>query len=76
MTTITITPAIARSVLGYYNLPGGWSIGGFEEGLFTAFSRADSHNFERLAQGFPAHALAMRAELQELKDIAEGWETL
>lgn len=72
MTTITITPAIARSVLGFYNLPGGWSIGGFEEGLFTAFTRADSQNFERLAQSYPAHAMALRAELQELKDIAEG----
>ena len=74
--TLTITPAIARSVLGFYNLPGGWKLGGFEESLLIAFNRADSQNFERLAQGFPLHALALRAELQELHDIANGWETL
>lgn len=73
-TTTTITPAIARTVLGFYHLPGGWAVGGFELGLLTAFTRADSQNFERLAQSFPGHAMALRAELQELKDIAEGGE--
>lgn len=72
--TTTITPGIARSVLGFYNLPGGWALGGFEEALLTAFSRADSQNFEKLAQGFPEHAQALRVELQELKDLAEGGE--
>ncbi len=74
MTTITISPSVARNVLGFYSLPGGWALGGFDEALLTAFNRADSQNFERLAQSFPEYALALRAELQELKDIAEGGE--
>lgn len=70
-TTLTISPAVARSVLGFYRLPGGWEPGGFEMSLLVAFTRADSENFEKLAQGFPEHALAFKAELQELKDIAD-----
>lgn len=54
-----ITQHIARDVLGYYGMEGGWHPGGFTASLLAAFSRADSSNFTLLATVFPGYAEAM-----------------
>lgn len=68
----TISPAIARTVLGYYNLPGGWAVRDFDRALLNAFMQSDSTNRQRFAIGFPELAAALSMELQELKDIADS----
>ena len=70
MNTVTISPAVARSVLSFYGFPNGWAVGGFETALMNAFLKADSMNYERLAQGFPEHAIALRMKVTELTEIA------
>lgn len=72
MNTNTISPAVARSVLSFRGELGGWALGGFEEALLKAFSRADSQNFKRLAQGFPEHAQALRMDSSDLAEYEQN----
>lgn len=78
MSTTTVNPAIARSVLGFrtYSKYGTYP-GGFEEALLTAFIKADSQNRERLAIGFPEYDEALNMSDTELLVILSNfWETL
>lgn len=44
--------SVIRSVLGYYNMEGGWSAGGFETQLIKTICHADINNRLKLSLGF------------------------
>lgn len=59
------TEAEARMATAYYT-GNEDTLGGFHEALVTAFGRADSANFAKLALGFPGLAAAFRANVAEV----------
>lgn len=72
-----ITPVIANQVLYYFG-EGGYPAGSFTHRLYDTFGHADTQNFERLRQAFPAEAAAMhlvmndRSGITRLRQIAQG----
>jgi hypothetical protein len=61
---------IIRHALWHFGLPEGREPGSFRIALFSAFSRADAGNFERLRMSFPVEAFWI-STLQNREDGAE-----
>ena len=62
----------ARDVLGFFDLEGGWALGGFTISLITTFQRADAVNRLRLGLVFPDLHEALRA-LEEGEARLKEW---
>jgi hypothetical protein len=66
----------ARHVLGFHNLEGGWTPGGFTHGLIALWGKADPSNRRRLAGAFPelGHVIATfeNGHIEHIRRIARG----
>ena len=66
----------ALNVMGYYQIPGGYTPGGFTTSLISTYELADASNRIRLAFAFPAIVGALgyvqRNDIEGLTKLASG----